>query len=325
MATELKVFIAGSLALEPVRDAVRSSLLNVSHKYDRYGYSIKSYTFENFENSLCNDGRQKDYNDFIRNEADFVVFILDGILGEKTLEEFEHAIAGFKHNNKPKIFVYNNIEAETDNEVIQHFKKRMIELGQYWTDYRNGQLKNIVRANFDDAVFNLMHPLIEMPKYDASNSPLSSTNTFANEARKLDILIKEYTIKTATELNDALQAATKSTLLMVKSMADGDLEFKQQCYYNKNLMEALRKSQTALPQHLYETAYNIAVDHIQKGYNWVLHKIREDLSSGIDHYDSKELQSMHDTLINNIVNVNEAQRRLDNFREELTTYLNSSL
>ena len=86
MATELKVFIAGSLALEPVRDAVRSSLLNVNHKYDRYGYSIKSYTFENFENSLCNDGRQKDYNDFIRNHADFVIFILDGILGEKTLE-----------------------------------------------------------------------------------------------------------------------------------------------------------------------------------------------------------------------------------------------
>jgi hypothetical protein len=321
MAKELKVFIAGSLALESARDAVRSALLNISHKFDRYGYSIKSYTFENFDNSLCKDGRQNDYNHFIRNHADFVIFILDGILGEKTLEEFDHAFDAFKQNNRPQIFVYNNIEARTENEVILHFKKKMNDLGQYWTDYKNGELKNIVMLNFDNALFNLMK--VEMPKYDAGLSPLSGSSTFAIEAKKLDILFKEYTIKTAAELNDALQASTKSTLLMVKTMADGDLEFVQQSRCNDALKNALRKSQAVLPQNLYETAYDIAVDYTQNGYNWVLNKIREDLSDGKSSYDHKELQSMHDTLIHNIVNVDEAQTRLNQFKDELMRYVNS--
>lgn len=323
MARELKVFIAGSLELEPVRDAVRSSLLNVSHKYDRLGYTIKSYTFENFENFLCNDGRQKEYNDFIRNEADFVVFILDGKLGEKTLEEFEHAIAGLKENNKPKIFVYNNIDAKTDNEVIQLFKQRMIELNQYWTDYGNGQLKNIVRANFDDAVFKIIYPPVEMPKYDGRKSPLSDSDAFENATRKIDILFNEYTIKTGSELNCALQDSIKSTIAMVQNIADGDIEFKQQNYCNNNLMKALRRSQAVLPQELYETAYNIAVDYTQKGYNWVLNKIREAMSSGQEHFENEELQAMHDTLTHDIVNIEEANRRINQFIKELTTYLNS--
>ncbi|MEE0237009.1 MAG: hypothetical protein UD961_12750 [Bacteroidales bacterium] len=47
MATELKVFIAGSLALEPVRDAVRSSLLNVNHKYDRLRKQFRKCAMQN--------------------------------------------------------------------------------------------------------------------------------------------------------------------------------------------------------------------------------------------------------------------------------------
>ena len=323
MAKEFKVFIAGSLELESARDAVRSSLQNVSNTYDRYGYSIKSYTFENFENSFCPGGQQSNYNDFILNQADFVIFILGGEPHSKTKEEFENAIAGFEQCNKPRIYVYNNIEADSDNEGILYFKKRMNELNQYWTNFKNGQLKDVVRINFNDALFNIMHSPIEMPKYNADEFVYSGSSTFAKEAKKLDILFKEYTIKTVHELNTALQSSTKSVLLMVQSMANGDIEFKQQNKCNDDLKKALRKSQAILPMDLYKTAYGIAVDYTEKGFNWVLDKIRGDIAVGKGHYDSNELQNMHDTLIHEIVNIDEAERRLNEFSKDLSEYINS--
>lgn len=323
MAKEFKVFIAGALKLEPVRDAVRSSLQNVSNKYDRYGYSIKSYTCENFENSFCPGGRQSNYNEFILNQADFVIFILDGEPHPKTKEEFEYAIAGFEKYNKPKIYVYINSETDSDNEGTLYFKNRTNELKQYWTDYKNGQLKGIVKSNFDDALFNIMHSRVEMPKYNANEFVHSGSSTFANEAKKLDILFKEYTTKTAYELNTALQSSTKSVLLMVQSMADGDIEFKRQSKCNDDLKKALRKSQAILPMDLYEEAYGIAVDYTEKGFNWVLDKIRGDIAAGKGHYNSNELQNMHDTLIHEIVNIDEAERRLNDFTKDLSEYIDS--
>lgn len=321
MKKELKVFVAGSLSLEATRDTVRSALLNVSYKYERYGYSIKSYSCENFDNSLCPEGRQNDYNYFIKNHADFVIFILDGKINVKTIEEFDHALDGLKQNNKPQIFVYNNIESITEDETVLHFKKKMNESNQYWTDYRNGGLKNIVMLNFDNAIFNLMK--LEIPKYDASASPLSGNSTFSSEARKLDILFKEYTIKTVIELNDALQASIKSTLSMVQSIIDEGFEFQHQRICNENLRKALHKSQAVLPQNIYEIAYDMAVNYIQKGFNWVLAKIRQDQSSGKEVYDNAELLSMHETLIHDIVNIDEAQKRINQITNELMIYVNS--
>lgn len=322
MTKELKVFIAGSLALEHVRDAVRSALMNVSFKYEKMGLALKSLTFENFDNSICEDGRQMDYNDFIKNKADFVIFILDGDIHDKTLEEFEYAIDGFRTFKRPKIFVYNNIESDTGNEVIKRFKQRMTELNQYWTDYRPGQLKSIVRTNFDDALFNIMHQNLEAPKFDASKS-LGPSWVSNYDARKLDILFKQYTLSSANELYDSLVSSTKSVLMMIQSMADEGPEFKMQKRYTEDLMNALNKNREILPQDLYEIAYDIAVDYPQKGFNWVLDKVRTSIAAGKENFNSTELQALHDELIHDIINWEDAQNRINNFSDKLTEYLNS--
>lgn len=134
-----KVFIAGSKSLERERESIIAKLSQASTQSNIY---FEAWTFENFKHSFSPNGRQvDDYDVFIRENADSVIFILDGEVGGITYHEFEIAIDSYQLTGHPRIFVYNNKPNEVlFNNDIQVIKERTNLCNQYYTDYRDKEL-----------------------------------------------------------------------------------------------------------------------------------------------------------------------------------------
>ena len=145
-----KVFIAGSTILERERDGIRSILSQVSKKSD---IDFLSWTFEEFERSFSPNGRQiDDYNSFIKEEADSIIFILNEGIGDKTKYEFDIAFNSYMSSKRPRIFVYNNscLDEQLPPEIYD-IKEKINLCNQYYTNYRDlKDLKQQVRQDYID-------------------------------------------------------------------------------------------------------------------------------------------------------------------------------
>ena len=130
---EIKVFIAGSKSLTVERDAIRSVLQILSNSNSKK-VLIRTYTYEEFDQSLSYEGRQKEYNRFIKNEADYVIFVLDGTVGGITLDEFDVAWKTFTSEKRPGIYVYHK-PTNTTSKGIQDVIGRINQCEQYYTEY----------------------------------------------------------------------------------------------------------------------------------------------------------------------------------------------
>lgn len=101
----LRVFIAGAKKLKLERLLLREQLSKLSNQFN---LDIRTVTFEDFQTSLTGKekGRQEDYNRFIKEKADIVIFVFSSIAGRITEEEFDVAYNSFQASNRPEIFVY---------------------------------------------------------------------------------------------------------------------------------------------------------------------------------------------------------------------------
>lgn len=136
-----KVFIAGAKKLNAERALLREQLSKVANAKNM---DIRSLTFEDFATSLTgrNRGRQADYNKFIEEEANIVVFIFDSTAGEITEEEFNVAYNSLIKSGTPNIFVYvrkrNRIIEFFMNRRLRDIKKKVFNYHQeYYVEYRN--------------------------------------------------------------------------------------------------------------------------------------------------------------------------------------------
>lgn len=136
-----KVFIAGAKKLNGERALLREQLSKVANTKNM---DIRSLTFEDFATSLTgrDRGRQADYNKFIEEEADIVVFIFDSTAGEITEEEFNVAYNSLIKSGTPNIFVYvrkrNRIFELFMNRRLRDIKKKVFNYHQeYYIEYRN--------------------------------------------------------------------------------------------------------------------------------------------------------------------------------------------
>ena len=144
---EIKVFIAGSKSLTIERDAIRSVLQILSNNNAKK-VLIRTYTYEEFDTSLSPEGRQKEYNRFIINEADYVIFVLDGTIGGVTLEEFDVAWKTFTSKKRPGIYVYHK-PTVTISKEIQKVIDKINQCGQYYTEYSDIEnLKLKIESSF---------------------------------------------------------------------------------------------------------------------------------------------------------------------------------
>lgn len=142
---EYKIFIAGSKKLEVERDACRS----VCSKLQNSWGTILTKTFEDFSETISEEGHQNEYNNFIRKEADLVIFIFSGSVGNITRTEYQQAYESFKHSKRPKILVYFD-KQNSDSEDVLQLKKELNDNNQYYQEYENlEQLKSKVRNHIN--------------------------------------------------------------------------------------------------------------------------------------------------------------------------------
>lgn len=142
-----KIFIAGSKKLEQERDGIRAVFAQL---HNRGSILYQTWTHEDFRRSFVEGGRQQEYNDFIENEADTIVFILNDKIGETTLSEFELALKRFNEFGHPNIYVYNHYTG--DNEVNPEIQKVVDEINrhkQYYIPYIDiTDLKNQIMRDY---------------------------------------------------------------------------------------------------------------------------------------------------------------------------------
>ena len=153
---EYKVFIAGSTSLHVERDSIRAVVSEIHNKWNYKGITITSYTFEDFDNKVHEGGLQKLYNNFIANEADCVVFIIDGQIGAQTLEEFNISFNSFKHRQKPSILVYSRNERNSHPQT-EAFINNMNKVKHYWRVYTDIiSLKLKFKEDITNELINLL-------------------------------------------------------------------------------------------------------------------------------------------------------------------------
>lgn len=153
----IKVFIAGSTRLIAERDALRSAIGLMYNKYKEDNLLIEAYSFDDFPREYTEGGHQKLYDDFIKKEADWVVFITDGTIGDKTIWELNNAIGVHKSNKRPKILMYSKPESENPSSQMDSFRKLLNEENQYWIDYTSlNDIKSTFKEHLQWDLYNLM-------------------------------------------------------------------------------------------------------------------------------------------------------------------------
>ncbi len=156
----INVFVAGAKALRRERDAVISALNHITNNSSR-DYAFRVMTYEDFGRSITEEGRQKEYNNYISNDAEYAIFILDNTVGGITFEEFEVAMNAYRAKKKPEIFVYSRMpnygrfmiarifSRYEQSEEITAIRRHLSKIGQYYIEYRDiDDLKNHIFQDF---------------------------------------------------------------------------------------------------------------------------------------------------------------------------------
>lgn len=130
---KLKCFIAGSKEQETQRDIIMSVLAKTQSKWNLL---IEVKSFLDFSGTLSSDGQQKDYNKYISEKSNIVVFVFDHNVGDKTIEEFVVAYKTLLSNSHPDILVFCNRKL-ANNPDIMVLKLMMNQLKQYYIEYED--------------------------------------------------------------------------------------------------------------------------------------------------------------------------------------------
>ena len=132
-----KMFIAGSKKNTVERAILREEVSKVENYLN---LDIRSLTFEDFPTSLTGqtDGRQKDYNQYIKEDADVVVFVFDKKAGNITEEEFNIAYDSLINHQHPNVFVYVRKRKIIWDKGLRRIKQKVFDLQQeYYVEYDN--------------------------------------------------------------------------------------------------------------------------------------------------------------------------------------------
>ena len=156
----INVFVAGAKVLKRERDAVISALNHITN-YSSREYAFRVKTYEDFDRSLTDEGRQKEYNDYISNDAEYAIFILDSAVGGITMEEFEVAMNAYRVSRRPEIFVYSRMpnneggpfsrffRRHEQSEEVTAIRRHLSKIGQYYIEYRDlDDLKTHITQDF---------------------------------------------------------------------------------------------------------------------------------------------------------------------------------
>ena len=109
----ITIFVSGAKSLKEHRTRLKVLSNDINGELQRKGYGITINMF-----SYINLGdKQEEYDDFIKNKSDIVLFILEGKIGDKTREEFLLASEMQKKYGRPKIYIFLKEQKERTAEL----------------------------------------------------------------------------------------------------------------------------------------------------------------------------------------------------------------
>lgn len=133
MNTSLSIFVSGSKKLKDHRLRLKALVNNLNGENRMKGYPMTLNMF-----SYVNLGdNQADYDDFIENKSDIVIFIVEGGMGDKTKEEFLLASQAQKKKGSPKMFVFVKEFQEKTPEIAAVEQLVSENSDSYYIEYSN--------------------------------------------------------------------------------------------------------------------------------------------------------------------------------------------
>ena len=154
---EITCFIAGSKRLMAERDKMRAVVANMYVKWKSRNFLIETYSFDNFNHTASVIGHQEEYNQFIKNDADLVLFLFDDEVGKETEKELNIAINSFKVKKHPQYIIYSKIK-ESVSPAINTLKERLAKEDVYWVDYESIEdLANKFERDLNDYLVRLIY------------------------------------------------------------------------------------------------------------------------------------------------------------------------
>ena len=162
MKREYDIFLAGSKSLDKQRNQIKAYMasrnattkLNSSNEKECVLFSV--YTYENFP-AIIDDtlGKQSAYNTFIKEKADLAIFILDGVIGDKTQVEFQVAYNSLTQSSRkaPGIIVLSK-KSQHQDPGIASIQRFLSDNNQYYIEYENDAQ---IPAILDDNLNKFIH------------------------------------------------------------------------------------------------------------------------------------------------------------------------
>jgi hypothetical protein len=137
---DINIFLASSSELKEDRDSFQVLISQLNEEWCYRDLCFKLKIWENFIDSMSQDGLQEEYNKAVA-ESDIFVMLFFTKVGKYTSEEFETAFRQFQLNKKPRIYTYFKeayiFTGEINDEIISmlQFKKKLAALDHYPTVY----------------------------------------------------------------------------------------------------------------------------------------------------------------------------------------------
>lgn len=175
MSTNFSIFIAGAVALVNQRLKLQAAANDLNKELKKKDAHVTILSYEAFKDN------QREYNAHIENDCDLIIFILDGVIGRHTLEEYVLAYKHYEKYGSPQIFVLMNKydEVTPDIKFIEGLLAGTTE--GYWRIYKNDE----------DLVFHATNRIRSFvdEKLQLQDSDSSEINLKKRESREEDKIV----------------------------------------------------------------------------------------------------------------------------------------
>lgn len=126
----VNIFIAGSQNLREERQVIKLAAQDLNGVNKSRHIFVYTHSYEDFKDN------QGEYNNYITNEANIVIFLVDGTLGKITEQEFIKAAKSFNEEGHPEIIVFVQTAKTTESvtKQIQYLIEARLE-SHYYVPY----------------------------------------------------------------------------------------------------------------------------------------------------------------------------------------------
>ena len=205
----INIFVAGAKRLQQERTCINSLANKLSSKYQSRDISIIAKSFEDFKDD------QNEYNIFIKETADIVIFLIDGYLGDKTKDEFITATDSLSKTQRPEVIVFMRDYGQNITPELKDAKDFVTDKlkNRYYVEYKKGN-----DGDLSDLKYKIQDRLLRyIDKIDLETSAAELEKSKAELGKTKSKLekTKEELEKSKTELEDTKNKLKGKRILQI--------------------------------------------------------------------------------------------------------------